>query len=96
MKLFNKETHYECVKQGNNLKIRGICSIKNNLTLVFSGNFDTLEDEYCGDFVFYEAEIGKYSISTNNISPEIALDAYKLILDTIPELRSKLTSFNQD
>lgn len=96
MKLESKETHYSCIKTGEFLKINGKFTVKSDQRMTFTGNFNTLEDDYCGDFVYFEKEDGKLNISTNNISPENAINSYKMIIDCVQEIREKLNTFNQE
>lgn len=95
MQFLNKKIQYGCIKTGDKLKINGNLIIENSF-ITFSGNFNTLKDDYCGDFIYSEKNDGNINISTNNISPKNITFAYQMVLDCVQEIKSKLTSFNQE
>lgn len=86
------ETKYTCIKTGDKVKINGTISLKID-GLSFSGNFNTLENKYCGDFVYTEKE-GKVSVSINNTTSEIISDCHEFLLQVIKE--AKLTLINKE
>lgn len=85
---------YTCISSNEILKINGSFAVNKHNKIMFTGNFNTLEDDYCGDFVYYERPDGNINIASNNISEKIAIDSYQLILDCVKKF--KLTYFNQE
>ena len=87
MQLINKQIKYSCIKSGDKLKINGtICISKDEF--LFSGNFNTLDNNYCGDFIYSEGD--KINTSINNISSEYILDCYKFLLEIVEEAKNNL------
>lgn len=95
MQLLSKNIVYTCIKAGDKLKINGAINLDSSTNLInFSGNFNTLEDKYCGDFVYQEVDKEKSNIAINNISLNIITDAYDFLVNVIKEIKLKLTSVN--
>ena len=84
------ETKYTCIKTGDKVKINGTISLKID-GLSFSGNFNTLENKYCG--VYTDKEV-KVSVSINNTTSEIISDCHEFLLQVIKE--AKLTLINKE
>lgn len=95
MKITNIETYYRCLNANEYLKLNGGFRIKNDGNIIFTGNFNTLQDEYCGDFAYYEKGENTNS-SLNNMSLQNMVFAQKLLIDTILKIKSELSTFNQE
>lgn len=78
---------YTCIKAGEKLKINGTVSVSDK-GFCFSGNFNTLENVYCGDFIYSQRKDGTVSTSINNTKQEYITDCYEFLLDNIQELTS--------
>lgn len=94
MQLLNKKVLYTCIKEGDLIKINGAVQIDSSNKISFSGNFNTLEDVYCGDFVYSETEDNKVNVSTNNVNVDLIIEASKFLLETVNALKDELTTIN--
>ena len=91
MQLINKKTLYTCIKSGDNIKINGAVQLdSSNRLIAFSGNFNNLDDTYCGDFVYTENDEGTINISTNNILIEKVTEAIIFLINVIREIKQEL------
>lgn len=96
MQLLSKKIVYTCIKAGDKLKINGAVNLDSSSNLInFSGNFNTLEDDYCGDFVYQEVDNEKSNVAINNIKSDLITDAYDFLVNVIKEIKLNLTIVNE-
>ena len=96
MQLLSKKIVYTCIKAGDKLKINGAVNLDSSSNLInFSGNFNTLEDDYCGDFVYQEIDEEKSNVAINNIKSDLITDAYDFLVNVIKEIKLNLTIVNE-
>lgn len=90
MQLLNKQTLYRCIKTGNKLKINGAFTVSDDKKIQLSGNFNTLESEYCGDFNYCELNNGKVTISISNMVIDLIPDASQFLIETVNEFKNQI------
>lgn len=89
--LTNKQTNYAIENVGETLKVTGTVSLAENGRIIsFSGNFDTLDGNYLGNFYYNENESGKSNKSISDIDTDKYEDADELLDNTIKELKQTI------